>query len=202
MKTAFATLLTLCSSVYAQLSVPGTLLNLVSKASLPNVISLEQLDNAYLLMKSLDDKQGGGFVFGEPRDVSISVAKQCKWQIEGAYKSCQLLISSPGALSMSILFSKFHLPSGAELYVSGRERTIGAFVAENNNRNHLEFAIQPMEGDSLLLNYISPLNADEPIMEIDTVVHGFRMMGESGKCNINVKCPIGLEWVRIFLLLG
>lgn len=81
---------------------------------------------------------------------------------------------------------------------------IGAFTPERNNKDDKKFSVAPVEGDTLFLQYIEPKTASEPKgrVRLHKIVHGFRKSGfegtgaeASGKCNIDVACPAGSNWV-------
>ena len=119
-----------------------------------------------------------------------------------------LAISSPGAYSLNLVFEKFRLPSGGKLFVYNYEsdRVLGAYT-EKNNKVSGRFAIEPLAGDELIIEYIEPLNPEfEAELELGRIYHDFKNIfqvlnsksfntkSSSGDCNVNINCPEGLDW--------
>ena len=69
----------------------------------------------------------------------------------------RLGIHSPGALSINVLFSEYHLPEGAQLFLydAKQQQVLGAFNHLNNSELGL-LPVAPIEGDSLIIEYQEP----------------------------------------------
>lgn len=119
-----------------------------------------------------------------------------------------LAITSPGAYSLSLVFEKYHLPKGGQLFVYNYtdDRVLGAYT-EKNNKSSKRFAIEPIAGEDLIIEYIEPLNPEfKAELKLGKVYHDykniFKFLGSksssikatSGKCNVNINCPEGLNW--------
>jgi len=119
-----------------------------------------------------------------------------------------LAISSPGAYSLNLVFEKFRLPTGGKLFIynDDSDRVLGAYT-EKNNKASGRFAIEPLAGDELIIEYIEPLNAEfEVELELGRVYHDYKNIfrelnsksgstkSSSGECNVNVNCAEGFEW--------
>jgi hypothetical protein len=119
-----------------------------------------------------------------------------------------LALNSPGAYSLSLVFEKFRLPKGGQLFVYNYtdDRILGAYT-EKNNKASGRFAIEPLAGEDLIIEYIEPLNPEfKAELQLGKVYHDFnnvfRILGEktsltkssSGSCNRNINCPDGLNW--------
>jgi len=125
-------------------------------------------------------------------------------------------VESPGAVSLGLVFSEFHMPEGATLYVysADRKHVLGAYTA-SNNREHGRFAIQPLEADRIVLEYYEPARVrGKGRIALTKVAHGFKDLlgrdgarkgggdpvatpedfGDSASCHINVNCPEGNAW--------
>jgi hypothetical protein len=115
-------------------------------------------------------------------------------------------ILSPGALSINLLFSQYDLPDGAELYVynDGFRDVLGSYNALNFNPSG-QFAIQPIAGEAITLEYVEPSYVDKPgVIRVGTVVHGYRdilsaakagiPLKAAGACEVDVNCPAGVGW--------
>lgn len=110
----------------------------------------------------------------------------------------RIAVHSPGALTINLLFDRFHLPPGAELFVYNEDKSqiLGAFT-EMNNQDDLLFATTLIRGDFITVEYYEPADAAfRGELQISRVTHGYRgaeeflkSFGNSGSCNVNVACP-------------
>lgn len=62
------------------------------------------------------------YKFGEPIKLNVDARKAGEWSItnDGRAKVWRAIVQSPGAQSLAVIFDRFYLPEGAELYVLGR----------------------------------------------------------------------------------
>ena len=141
--------------------------------------------------------------------VNKSIDNSGKWTtIPSGRRVWNLAITSPGAYSLSLVFEKFRLPKGGQLFVYNYtdDRVLGAFT-ERNNKTSGRFAIEPIAGEDLIIEYIEPLNPEfKAELQLGKVYHDFknifRLLGAkntevkstSGSCNVNINCPKGLNW--------
>lgn len=138
--------------------------------------------------------------------VDITDATRGTWIEDSANnrRTWRSIIKSPGALSVSLLFNEFVLPEGGELYVIGKDDTLGAFTPEVNNKATRKFATTPLAGDSVIIEYHEPLHnknsGKAPALRIGKIVHGFRATpfayGASGLCHVDVECRKNAKNVR------
>jgi len=77
-------------------------------------------------------------------------------------------ISSPNAFSLNVVFSNYHLPPEAELFLYNEDHSVlyGAFTDINNNKAQL-LATADMPGNVLIIEYYEPANA---IFSCDLVI--------------------------------
>jgi len=141
--------------------------------------------------------------------IDKSIDNAGEWTlIPSGQRVWNLAINSPGAYSLSIVFDQFRLPKGGQLFIYNytSDRVLGAYT-EKNNKVSGRFAIQPLAGEDLIIEYIEPLNAEfNAELKLGKVYHDFtnvfRILGEknsqtkssSGSCNVNINCPEGLNW--------
>ena len=174
------------------------------------ITSAPPLDNDALLKAAIEQERpdpitriraAGPHKFAEAVDIHVDIAEpqHGQWIVDTSNnrRTWRTVIKSNGALSLSLLFSDFHLPEGAEFYVIGKEDSLGAFTSEVNNKATRKFATTPLAGDSLIIEYHEPLHkttpsSAPPAIRVSKVVHGFRATpfayGESGHCHIDVAC--------------
>ncbi|MDR0331992.1 MAG: trypsin-like peptidase domain-containing protein [Dysgonamonadaceae bacterium] len=84
-------------------------------------------------------------------------------------------IRSKDAYSLNILFSKFRIPRGAQVFVYNADQTeiLGSYTHLNNSDLNL-LPIQPILGDELIVEYQEPINASfRGEIEIGEVNHDF-----------------------------
>jgi hypothetical protein len=120
----------------------------------------------------------------------------------------RLRISSPGALSLSLIFAEFYMPDGATFHIYSEDRStvLGAFTSANN-KPYRKFSTSPIPGDAIILEYYEPSWVrGEGQLHISKVAHAYRDVfavdgfqpesghGGSASCNINVNCSQGSAW--------
>lgn len=91
-------------------------------------------------------------------------------------KVWRLGIRSEGALSLNIMFSKYHLPEGARvfLYNSNQSEVLGSFNHLNNSERAI-LPVAPIGGDELIVEYQEPAGVAFPgKLAIGEVNHGYR----------------------------
>jgi len=151
-------------------------------------------DNNNLLKN--EDTVNGGYQFGNPVDVRITLDNSGRvFTVQGG-RVWILEIFSEGALNLNLIFDKFYLPEGAELYAYNDETVRGAFTS-HNNKQHGWFSIAPLSGSSMYLELFVPFGVtSEPVISISKVTHGYKSLafGSSGSCNVNVVCSQGDAW--------
>lgn len=181
------------------------------------VFEVPQLDNDALLKAVLEDelpdplthvRPAAPHKFAQAVDMQIDISnpKHGNWieDTSSNRRTWRAVVRSPGALSISLLFSDFHLPEGGDLYVIGREEILGAFTAEVNNKDSRKFATTPLAGDQVIIEYHEPLHNKNsgmpPAIRVGKVVHGFRATpfayGASGHCEVDVACRANSKNVR------
>lgn len=184
------------------------------------VLQTPFLDNDELLKAAIAAEQpdpitrirpAGPHKFAEAIDFHIDMAEpeHGQWIEDNTNnrRTWRTLIKSEGALSISLLFSDFHLPEGSEFYVIGQDDVLGAFTAEINNKVNRKFATTPLAGDSVIIEYHEPISqnpqksGNPPAIRVSKVVHGFRATpfayGASGHCHIDAMCRKNSKTVSI-----
>jgi len=120
----------------------------------------------------------------------------------------QLRIRSTGAYSLNLIFDRYKLPEDARLFIISEKtgEIKGAYTSDNNSEKNI-LAVEPIEGDELLVQYEEPAKVSfRGELNISKVAHDFvgiaikdhRPKGISGSCNVNVNCDVanGSENVR------
>lgn len=144
--------------------------------------------------------------FGKPIYVNMDLKNAGSWYAsENGDRVWRLGIKSPGAYALTLIFDRYILPEGAELYIfnTDRSRVIGAFT-NRNNQDDFYFATTLIEGDELVIEYFEPhWVAFSGELKIESVNHAYRdplsfvkAFGGSGSCNLNVACPQAEGWEK------
>ena len=139
--------------------------------------------------------------FAVPFEGSTSLADRGNWENLGDGNHLwRLRISSPGALSLNLGFSRFVLPETASLLIySADENYVLRPFTQNDNSPHGELWTPVVLADDIVVE----LTVSEKAMErveliIGSVNVGYRGFGEnhdrSGSCNNDVVCPEGDPW--------
>uniref|UniRef100_UPI0025B8301F trypsin-like serine peptidase n=1 Tax=Ignavibacterium sp. TaxID=2651167 RepID=UPI0025B8301F len=172
------------------------------------VITMPTIDKRALIEEDIyEESLGIPFRFGYPHEVSIDLLKEAKKDIlSDGTVLFRLKILAPQATTINLTYSDFYLPQGARFYIYSEDRNevIGAFTSRNNKEDGL-FATGLVRGESVILEAQIPgYLIDQTHIVIATVVHGYKDVftsfdnwedfGQSGSCNINVKCPEGQPW--------
>jgi hypothetical protein len=150
------------------------------------------------------DNRVGPLRFAHPFFVNYSCGSHGEWfPLPDGGRLWRIHIKSPGALSLNVIFDRFKLPKGGKLfaYAPDRSHVLGAFTHESNVSSGL-FALAPVKGDELILEYSAPAEVSkEPELVIGAVNHDYLgvydvlnkevkagRFGDSGDCNIDADC--------------
>jgi len=195
-------------SVWAQVSRSGTPYSFSwpeERLHLPMEI-MAPVDAVSLLAEDLifDTIKDIPWRFGTPIYVDMDMKNAGTWhESENGDRVWRLGIKSPGAYALTLIFDRYILPEGAELYIYNTDRSsvIGAFTDYNNQDDHY-FATTLIEGDELVIEYFEPYWVSfSGELKIESVNHAYRdplmylkAFGQSGSCNLNVACPQAEGW--------
>lgn len=161
-------------------------------------LELPPVDVAALRAEDQARGKVGGLRFGEALAVELDLERGGVWEeLSDGGRVWRARIHSPGAYSLSLVFSRFQLPPEAELFVYDDRRNVvrGAYTY----LNHLPeggFAIQPIAGDALTLEYFEPAGTQgSGSLAVQTVIHDYvDVIGKlaAGACNLDVACAPAL----------
>jgi len=176
-----------------------------------DLVIMPAIDNQKMRMLNSKTEQNllKSFCFAHSFDVSLSPKNSGKWYNDGEVGIWQLRIRSVGAYSLNLILEQFHLPENAKLFIISENtgEVKGAYTSDNNTDSQV-LAIEPIEGDEILIQYEELNNVTTPgVFVISKVAHDFigitasgthRPLGISGSCNININCDVanGTENIR------
>jgi len=141
--------------------------------------------------------------FAYPFDTLLSANSHGTWEtLENGSRVWRISLYSPGALSLNVIFSRFHLPAGARmfLYTPGFETVRGAFTSDVETASGVLPTV-PIPGDQMVIELDLPANPEfMPELVISKVSHDFKGFfnsgseKSSGSCNVDINCPPGDAW--------
>jgi len=206
-RTTLIITLFLISNIYSQVSINGTPKSVIwdMNNEITN-ITLPEVDHDILQLQDLEEKDKNvPYRFGNPFDVNFNLNNSGTWENIDNGRLWRLSITSKNAYSINLLYDKFVIPEGAELYVYDKDKStiLGAFT-NLNNKSYETFATSPTKGDVTIIEYFEPYNVEfNGTIQIGRVVHAYkdvfypeesRDYGDSGSCNNNVNCPEFIDW--------
>ena len=150
--------------------------------------------------------------FGTNLKVDFNPFNSGSWiELENGDRLWQIQIKSHSAKTMNVIFDRYDLPEGAELYLYNNDRTdkIGPYTSSENQSDGYLMTWM-IKGDHLWLEYFEPAEVrGQGRISIEKIVHGYRdidkslnaqKLNESGACNVDVQCDPngnrtgGLNW--------
>lgn len=140
-------------------------------------------------------------IFSSPVDVDISLTNSGRWDtLTNRDKIWRIKITSQTAYSIQLFFDDFFLSEDAELYVYNEDKSmvLGAFTNLNNVISN-KFTIQPVQGESIILELLEPVNNDQlSHFHIFKIGHAFQDIFNKtlSGCNFDVTCPETQGWAN------
>ncbi len=153
---------------------------------------------------ALRDGPGVPFRFAIPIETSITPAVQgSREMLTSGDELWRLRIKSPGALSINLGFTRFHMPKGGQLnlYTPDGAHRIRPFT-EADNDEHGQLWTPMLPGDEVVVEARMPRNTlAKLVLELGQVNHGYREFGpraagKSGSCNVDVVCG-SPDWPQV-----
>ncbi|MCH8318638.1 MAG: SprB repeat-containing protein [Bacteroidetes bacterium] len=174
-------------------NIPVTIMPPVDNDSLLQIDSINQINSGH-----------SPYQYGYPINVNLGISNAGRWDTLGnGDRIWRLMIASPGAKTINLIYNSFWLPQGALFYVYNKDKTniLGAFTFINN-KSFGKFATGLVQGDTIILELFEPSNVyNLSQLNVSKVIHAYKNVGPfqgnpgaSGSCNINVRCPLGLDW--------
>ncbi len=177
----------------------------------PNIIHLPALDFELIMQQdSINDlDKSMPWRYGIERSVVLNMQNGGLWTVlPNGGKIWQAVISSPGALNLSVNFSDYYLPHGSRLQLYNQDHTdITNTFTNSQNRMDGRLGTWFVNGDIIWIEYYQPPGTQgSPKLQVNSVIHGYRMgrvnllfegnrgLNDSGACNYDVNCPIGTDF--------
>lgn len=148
------------------------------------------------------------FRFAHPFEVNLSPENSGEWfEAENGFRCWKLTIRSKDAFSINLIFDNFKLPKNSRLFIFNTHQVLGAYTSANNKESG-KFAVSPIEGDELTIQYeVSEFNSTTQPFEIVRVNHDYvgilkaghrRPLGiTAGSCNVDINCDMAEHWNEV-----
>ncbi|MCD6346342.1 MAG: trypsin-like peptidase domain-containing protein, partial [Bacteroidales bacterium] len=145
------------------------------------------------------------YLFAWPVEIQINVIEPDNLVfVDDQYEIYKLNIHTDDAYSLNIIFNKFLLPDGVQVFLYDPDRNVinGAYTALNNKKSRM-LATSPVPGNYLVIevDVDKSLAAFSPKLVIEQVsldnknAFGYKSgFGKSGDCNVDINCPQGADW--------
>ena len=184
----------------------------LQRASALPVVSLGTVDDAQL---RAEDARGAGTIrpyrYGVARPVSFSPRTDGVWEtLPSGASVWRLRIFSRGAHSLSLGFSQFRLPAGAQLFVHGPHDDVvrGPYSAADATQGALW--TPHVKGAELVVELVVPEGQRDAVdLAVEHVAHAYRPVHpaanasaqdatgpqpKAGACNVDVACEEADPW--------
>ncbi len=203
----------ICTSIKAQISLPGTPYSFKNQSlqseKIPTIqtapIDLQKLAKE----DAADEADNLPPRFGHIFDVQYTLQNSGKWTtLQNGDRLWRLQIHCPDARSINLTYRDFYLPKGGKfhLYNPSKSKVLGTFTSHNNHKSRL-FATNLIEDEQVVLEYYEPAAVKgQGTIDISRIVHGYRFIrspqsdsektgfGCSAPCNVNINCSEGNDW--------
>ena len=186
----------------------------VLKSSRSRIVEMPSISN-FLSVENDGDNQPSEnklkpFRFAHPFEVNLTPENSGEWlQGENGYYIWKITIRSAGAKSINLIFEEFNLPPNARLFLfsESENHILGAFTSANNKSSG-KFAVSPVMGDEITVQYEIPENYIQnkhfKIFRVNHDYVGILKSGDrrplnktGGACNIDVNCDDWNGWSDI-----
>ncbi len=148
------------------------------------------------------------FRFAHPFEVNLSPENSGEWyEAENGFRCWKLTVRSKDAFSINLIFDHFKLPENSRLFIFNNHQVLGAYTSANNKESG-KFAVSPIEGDELTIQYeTSASNSTVQPFELVRVNHDYigilkaghrRPLGKTaGLCNVDINCDVAKDWNEV-----
>ncbi|WP_282563026.1 proprotein convertase P-domain-containing protein [Tahibacter amnicola] len=148
--------------------------------------------------------------FAHSMTVNFTPRKSGVWEMAGNRAIWRLRIQSPGALSLNLGFTRYHMPAGGRLLVypatmkPGSDPSLVRAFSDADNAAHGQLWTPIVHGDDIVVEVSVPTKlVDQLDLHLTSVNHDYRGFDNlaasfsrdpgdvSGSCNVDVVCPEG-----------
>lgn len=192
------------TSLAASQGPPSIALKLPAPAEV--ALSLPAPDRAKLAREDAAASEGR-YRYAVPMPVKSAgtQAKAARWEtLADGRRRWAFVIEADAAETLDLIFSRYWLPNGAELWVRSPEHDLvhGPYTDLHNNPQHT-LATPVTQGGKALVEVVVPAGLEPYVeLELGTVHYGYRgftfesgvPVPKAGNCNVDTICPQGDAW--------
>ena len=199
----------LAAHASAQISAPGRPASFSPEFDSDVPVVVMPSPDVAAMMAEDAARENGPFRYGAVIQTSIGCQESGRWdQAATGELVWRVRIASPGAYSLSVVFSEFEIPHGGQvfLYDPARKVVLGAYTEKNHQANGM-LAVQPIAGDEFWIEYVQGFDVSaEPRLRVGEVVHDYRgVFSTDGPglpltaefCLFDINCPVGAPYQDI-----
>lgn len=185
----------------AQISSNGLPESFLMTEKAVTVIPFLKLDsvNSFELLKE-DKNLGVDNRYGIVSSCGINLREAgVKTEISGKGTIWRYKVDSENAISLGIFFSKFHLPSGAKVFIYNASKVYlrGAFTSFNNNSSG-QLPIAEFPGKNLIIEYFEPTDPEfSGELILGSVSQAYKNLARLTGGRIGVNCEEGNDWQTV-----
>lgn len=147
----------------------------------------------------------GPYRYGRVLDTDFSPAHDGTWeQLPSRDWLWRLRLKSHDAVSLSLGFTQFHLPEGADLYVYGPDDELVRGPYTSDDASNGQHWTPEVSGEEITVELVVPEGTREAVeLRLAKVSHAFRSLrsihqdrhqAKARSCNIDVACPEAYPW--------
>jgi len=167
-------------------------------------VQLSKVDVSALLIE--DEKEAGWGApprFGKDLDVNFNLSNSGSWEDVDGGRIWRILIHVPEAKTVNMIFDRFYLPEGAQMFISNSERTmVTGPIDHTQNSLSGKFSTSLLKGHSVIIELFEPAQFySKSVLQVSKVIHGYKSTPFAGfgqaapdPCERNVNCPEGNGW--------
>jgi lysyl endopeptidase len=149
----------------------------------------------------------GRYRYAVPMPVKSAAtqAKSARWEtLPDGRRRWAFLVEADGAETLDLIFSRYWLPNGGELWVRSPEHELvhGPYTDAHNSQQGV-LATPVTQGGKTLVEIVVPAGLESHVeLELGTVHYGYRgftfeggvPVPKAGSCNVDTVCPQGDAW--------
>lgn len=169
-------------------------------------LALAAPDRAKLAREDADRTEGPyRYALPMPVKSAATQAKSARWEsLPDGRRRWAFLIEGEGAETLDLIFKRYWLPNGAQLWVRSPEHDLvhGPYTDAHNSPQGV-LATPVTQGGKALVEVVVPAGLESFVeLELGTVHYGYRgfsfeggvPMPKAGSCNVDTICPQGDAW--------
>ncbi|MCX7985938.1 MAG: T9SS type A sorting domain-containing protein, partial [Bacteroidales bacterium] len=159
----------------------------------PNFSEINYIRNQQKLFQSK------ALMFAYNYETDISPKNSGKWKTINKINVWHLKIKAQETFSIGLVFENFKLQPGEKLFLFNANDILGAYTNDNNPKSKV-FAVRPIRGNEVIIEFSTPYSATScGTFTLTTVSLGYLNIFSSTSddpCNVNINCAEGAGWQK------